>query len=412
VTPPVIQDDFAEHCRTCARDLQESLRSLYLELGADSTRPQEVSRQFKLNKNLTWKIAKVLATIDPIDAVTLIPGSEGMEILLAAMSAAGARPDSVGAVRARLAAFEHMVEAHVGDRATLELLMDGMSRGGKALEVSRKLAFRGNSGVWGLQARVRSRTQFLAPNEARPDLLDLASVGGLHDIRRLRPLQGWPLFRFTNYGTRIVDPSQRRNITPIEPPSRPEDPQLIMRSFCDPPGAEVRSIEIGDDVSHELMDGPIGRRGEVTFVFGGIERAVVPRYTSKREKPPEHGELGALVTMPTEHVLLDTLVHVDMLDDFVPELAVYGRPFGNLVVEDVTRENFRLPIDEPIVRINPAIGSLSSELLPDQRRLIQFVLDRAGWSAKDFVCFRAVVPYPPMPSTVMMRYRLPLAPGA
>ena len=92
--------------------------------GADISKPQEVSRQFKLNKNLTWKIAKVLQTNDALEAVPLIPGSEGMEILLAAMSGAGASAASVQAVRTKLAAFEHMVEAHVGDRATLELLME------------------------------------------------------------------------------------------------------------------------------------------------------------------------------------------------------------------------------------------------------------------------------------------------
>ena len=44
--------------------------------------------------------------------------------------------------------------------------------------------------------------------------------------------------------------------------------------------------------------------------------------------------------------------------------------------------------------------------------LVDTVFEQAGWSADDFVCFRAVVPYPPMPSTVMMRYRLPRAPGS
>ena len=151
--------DFDLQCRTCALDLQNALRALYAAVGADPARPQEVSRQFKLNKNLTWKVAKVIQSVDPIEAVPLIPGSEGMEILLCAMEASGPYASPVSAVRSTLAAFEDMVRTHVGDRPTLELLMDGMSRGGRTLEVSRKLAFRGNSGIWGVQARVRSMTQ-------------------------------------------------------------------------------------------------------------------------------------------------------------------------------------------------------------------------------------------------------------
>ena len=106
------------------------------------------------------------------------------------------------------------------------------------------------------------------------------------------------------------------------------------------------------------------------------------------------------------------MVHVDLLDAFIPELAVYGRPFGNLGLDPVTRENFRLPIDEPIGRIDLGRGSVASDLLPDQQRLVDTVFEQAGWSADDFVCCRAVVPYPPMPSTVRMRYRLPRAPGS
>ena len=409
--PPVAQQDFSDHCRSCASDLRDALRSLYDGIGADIAKPQEVSRQFKLNKNLTWKIAKVLQTNDALEAVPLIPGSEGMEILLGAMSGAGASAASVQAVRTKLAAFEHMVEAHVGDRATLELLMDGRSRGGKALEVSRKLAFRGNSGIWGVQARARSMMQFLAPNREQPDRLDLALVGGLHDIRRLRPVQGWPLFRFYRYGSAGTGLTQPRAMQPIEPPAREDEPHLIMRSFCSPPGAEVRSVQSEIDVSHELVDGPIGQRGSVSFVFGMFERAVHPRYADPAAATTEFGEMGALITMPVELVEIDILVHRDLINGFVPELVVYGRPHGNSQADPSTRENYRLPIDEPIVRIDPARDGFNSDILPDQPRLVKTVCDRAGWDTREFTGFRVVVPYPPMPSTVMVRYALPRAPG-
>ncbi len=393
-------------------NLQNALRALYAAVGADPARPQEVSRQFKLNKNLTWKVAKVMQSADPIEAVPLIPGSEGMEILLSAMEASGPHAASVGVVRSTLAAFEDMVRIHVGDRPTLELLMDGMSRGGRALEVSRKLGFRGNSGIWGVQARVRSLTQFLAPNPDHPEMLDMAIVGGLHDIRRLRPVQGWPLFRFSTYDTVGTELPGGGNLQALELPANSGEPHLVMRSFCAPAGAEVRSIKTEKDISHELMDGPVGARGSVTFVFGGLERSAVPRYSSALRQSPEYGEMGALVTMPTEFVHVDILVHRDLLDSFVPELVVYGRPFGGAALEPATRENYRLPIDEPIVRIDPARDSFATDMLPEQQNLVDAVFARAGWNRRDFSGFRAGVPYPPMPSTVMIRYALSRSPGA
>ena len=409
VTPPVAQD-FAPHCSACVFALQGSLRELYKAVDADATKPQEVARRFRLNKNLTWKIAKLLQTADPLEAVPAIPGAEGIGILLAAMEREGAGHAITGPVRRDFEAFDSMMRSHAGDRATLDLLIDGMAQGAKALEVSRKLAFRGNSGIWGLQARVRSMLQVLAPTAGRPDRLDDVLVGGLHDIRRLRPVQGWPIFRFSHYGLGAEGQARPRDFAPIEPPASTDEPALIMRSFCSPPGAEVRSVRTERDIRHELVDGPIGQRGAVTFVFGSIERGVFGRYAPRGATEPEYGEMMAFVTMPTELVQMDVLVHRSMLAEFTPELAVYGRPFGTLDSDPATRENYRLPISEVIERIDPAAQTLDSEALPDRTELVEQVVRRAGWALGEFVAFRASIAYPPMPSSVLLRYRLPTEP--
>lgn len=412
VVPPPIAQDFAPHCRACVAALQRSLRGLYESAGADIARPQEVARRFNLNKNLTWKIAKVLQTEDPMEAVPLIPGAEGIGILLSAMEREGADQAAGQAVRGDFAAFDDMLRAHAGDRVTLDLLIDGMPRGGKALEVSRKLAFRGNSGIWGLQARARSMLQVIAPTAGRPDRLDDVVAGGLHDIRRLRSVQGWPIFRFHHYGLPGDAGGRPREFMPIEPPAADGEPDLIMRSFCSPAGAEVRSVRTDREVRHELVDGPIGQRGAVTFVFGSIERGAFDRYAQPDAAEPEYGEMVAFVTMPTEVAQMDVLVHRDMLGEFEPDVAVYGRPFGTFDADPAIRENYRLPIAEPIRRIDPVADGLDSEVLPDLDRLAQVVVRRAGWQLGDFMAFRATVPYPPMPSSVVMRYRLPSRPQA
>jgi hypothetical protein len=55
---------------------------------------------------------------------------------------------------------------------------------------------------------------------------------------------------------------------------------------------------------------------------------------------------------------------------------------------------------------------LDCDVLPDLGRLATAVVERAGWKLRDFIAFRACVPYPPMPSSVVMRYRLPTRPQA
>jgi hypothetical protein len=302
------------------------------------------------------------------------------------------------------------MRAHAGDRATLDLLIDGLVKGSRALEVSRKLAFRGNSGVWGLQARVRSALQVLAPTAGRPDMLDDVLAAGMHDIRRLRPVQGWPIFRFHHYGTPAEAGAKVREFIPIEQAVSDDEPALIMRSFCSPPGAEVRSVRQGSEIRHELVDGPIGHRGAVTFVFGSIERAAFGRYADPTAREPEYGEMVAFVTMPTELAQMDVLVHRSMLDEFEPECAVYGRPFGGSDMTPSAREHFRLPIAGAIERIDPVHDTLDSRDLPERTELAALVVERAGWSLGDFMAFRATVTYPPMPCSIVMRYRLPTAP--
>jgi len=410
VTVSPAMHDFAADCRSASRALRDSLRSLYASVGADPLRPQDVSRRFKLNKNLTWKIAKVLQTQDPLEAVPLVPGGEGLGILLAAMEAAGASASALADVRARMADFDRMIATHVGDRGTLELLMDGITRTGRPLELSRKLAFRGNSGVWGIQARVRSMTQFLAPSVRDPAMLDFAIVAGWHDIRRLRSAQGWPVFRFLKQGREGTELTAPRVIEPVEPPSAPDEPYLMMRSFCSPPDAAVRTVRNESTVQHELADGPIGQKGAMTLVFGLIERAAHSRYAEQADGEAEWGEMSALVTMPTEHLMIDLLVHRDLMDGFEPEAVVYGRPFGALSLDHATREHYRLPIEGTLVRLDPARGGMASDLVPDEDRIVRAVAGRAGWRLEDFTAFRVQVQYPPMPSTVVIRYVLPRAP--
>lgn len=407
---PTSTQDFVTHCGACVNALQVSLRTLYASVDANVERPQDVARRFGLNKNLTWKIAKLLGRIDTLEAVTHVPGAEGMGILMNALAREGAPEATLAAVQRDFEAFDAMMQSHAGDRATLDLLVDGMARGARTLEVSRKLAFRGNSGVWGLQARVRSALQVLAPTAGRPDMLDDVLAAGMHDIRRLRPVQGWPIFRFHHYGTPAEAGAKVREFMPIEPPVSDDEPALIMRSFCSPPGAEVRSVRQGSEIRHELVDGPIGHRGAVTFVFGSIERAAFGRYADPTAREPEYGEMVAFVTMPTELAQMDVLVHRSMLDEFEPECAVYGRPFGGFDMTPSAREHFRLPIAGAIERIDPLHDTLDSQDLPERTELAALVVERAGWSLGDFMAFRATVTYPPMPCSIVMRYRLPTAP--
>jgi len=400
---PVEPREFADDLRETVLGLRGALLALYRAVGADPERPQEVARQFGINKNLTWKIAKVMALEDAFQAATLIPGPEGLGIMIAALGIAKRNPRVAEQVRAAAAEFEAMIARHTGDRTTLELLLDGATES-RSLEVSRKMAFRGNSGIWGLRARARITSHILAPNAEDPTRVDMAVVSGFLDLCRLRPTANWPLFRFTSYSDGAARPLESGRGEPIEAPPSLDAPLWIMPSWCRPAAPELVSVAGERTVTHSLGSGPVGRMGQVSSCFCGfVARSSESRYG---DSPEDFGELGTYVTLPIETLVMDLLVHRSLAEAMHPEARVYGRPAGDVFTGAAERETQLLPIVEAPVALGEYPPRVATPLMPDYEERMMSVFPRLGLDPRDFAAFRLTVEHPPMPSLVVVRYRL------
>lgn len=390
---------FDAHCRDAVLALRGALLDLYREAGADVERPQDVARRFKLNKNLTWKIARIFQTEDAYAAVPLIPGASGFEILLEAMQKSGASPASVANVRAAAEGFDQMIEIHTGDRATLELALDSMG-GEKPLEMSRKLAFRGNSGVWGIQAQVRVKTQFLAPSAADPGMLDAATIGGLTRVRRLRHVPRWPLFQFRSY-------NDDGSASPVPEPVAIEEDDgsgpWLMRSFCSGMMPSIRLNESAQGLLYEIGNGPVGRTGEFSCFIGYSQHRYAPRF---RDEHNSVAEINVSVTIPVESLLFDLIVHRDLVEANRPEVELFGNLWGG----PDTLPMSQLPCRDQVIDLGFG-AQLSTPQVPKYTEMVRKVMSTVGWNPADFRCLRLMMQYPPTPSTAMLRYTLPDAPG-
>lgn len=213
-------NDFEPECKAAFDDLRAALIELYSSVEADPASPQDLARRFRVNKTLAWNLSRVVSSTDPIASLPNVPGSTSLKRLLSAMQREGASAEAVDRVKSAAHALERVVELHVGDRGTLELVVDGMGRDrGDRLEVSRKLAFRGNSGLWGVQSKTRLMTVFMAPNSDSPDQIDIAIVRGYIGFRRLRTDVHWPIFQLRGWGEEggpMTSPWQ-----PLEEPAEP-----------------------------------------------------------------------------------------------------------------------------------------------------------------------------------------------
>lgn len=397
---------FDEHCRRSIHALRGSLLDLYRAVGADPARPQDVSRRYRLNKNLTWKVARIIGADDPFEAVPLIPGPGGLDILLDAMAKAGAPEDALARVREAIDQFDHMIEVHTGDRNQLELVLDSMGAG-RPMEMSRKLAFRGNSGIWGIQAGVRVTAHFLAPSRENPHILDLALMGGLTRVQRLRPVDRWPVFQFRHYNDdgSPDNRSQRRQAIEPPPPSGPTEPgdPWLMRSFCSGAMPTIHLSRRDDVVIYEIGEGPVGRTGEFSCFFGFADLASVPRY---RDASNSVGELISSVSVPAESLHFDLFVHESLTEAMLPRTEMHGTLGGS--VDGVG--TMRLNMPEQFRNLGP--GALIDTPLVDRYGdAVQAVMTKLGRPLSEFRCLRLLIEHPPMSSRVVVRYDLPESPG-
>ncbi len=394
-----------EACRNAVLGLRGALLDLYAEVGADPERPQEVSRRFKLDKSLTWKISKVLRSDDAIDVVGLIPGGEGVSRLLNAMSAAGANETTVSRVRGAMRAFDDMVATHAGDRATLDLFLDSMHPGA-SMQESRRLAFLGNSGILGLQTRVRFATRLIAPSQQDPRRLDFVLVTGLRDLRRLRPIPTWPIYRFMNFKDDLSTEEFHRSIRPLESREGGGPHDWLMPSWCSQPIPALGVREADKSVIYELVEGPVGRTGEIDLTFGYIDRCAVPRFATPQDRL---GQFSTGVTTPAESTLIDFFVHRSMteMESLAARLVMQVPGFGTEAGLST------LPIQLRFTRLAGRPPQAATPLIEDYHKLVASIFSThgaaLGWDPSEFYGLRLIIEHPPLNATVLTSYELPSA---
>ncbi|MCA9310754.1 MAG: hypothetical protein KDA21_06080, partial [Phycisphaerales bacterium] len=302
---------FDEELDHAFQAVRGALTQMLSSVQADPDRPQDIARRFRINKNLAWKLSKIVTVTDPHTIIANIPGVTGMNTILGAFESGGAPAATVDAARSALVDFDRVIEVHVGDRSTLQLVLSSNAPHKvpqEQLHATRKMAYQGNSAIWGIQARVRFASFFLAPNRDHPSLLDTASLGGLVDVRRLRADVGTPLFMRFSYnddGTIRTGPEPE----PIEPGNGQPNPMLLMREFCSTPIPDFRALRDGSYTRFQLAPGPIGNRGRHTWVYGECTRAFASRFRDENNTVGEH---VAPVQIAAEWLLADLQVHRDL----------------------------------------------------------------------------------------------------
>ncbi len=398
---------FEPDCRVAFDNLKAALVELYASVGADPVSPQDAARRFKVNKTLTWNISKIMSSTDPMATLPNVPGIGAMRGLLQAIQREGASASTVDRVRSAAKTLHQIVELHVGDRGTLELIVDGMGQTrGDHLELSRKLAFRGNSGLWGVQAKVRLMTVFMSPNAEDPDRIDMAIVRGYIGFRRLRSGVRWPIFQLRGWGAKeelMTAPRWKA----LEADGSEPNGMPLLRSFSTVSPTDIEEVRTSDGTDYMLAPGPIGNTGAIACFVGDYERSTAYKYRTEENAT---GEFGATMSAPTERLIFDLLVHENLDFALKPEVRAFGGVFMEPSEDANGNGMLPIPMAQSVTALPGQPPAVAIPSVPRYPEIVNFVHERMGWSAEGFRGCRLDLNYPPMGSTILLRFDLPNAP--
>jgi hypothetical protein len=397
-----------EVSRTALQAVRQALIDLYEVVGADPETPQEVSRRFSINRNLTWKLSRVISASDPAAALAHLPGNSGMELAIEAFARHGAPGEAVGGVREAMRRLDEVVREHAGDRGTFAVMLGGTSSSPdqKQGEASRKMFYQGASAIWGVQARVHVSLHFVSPSVKGEDRLDLAVVAGFVDFRRLREDVSWAvasMATFVDDGT----PQDHPDIGPLDPALRRGEAPLL-RQFCSTPVPELRRTQrAGSTVTrYELTEGPVGNAAAATCMLGWVARGEVNRY---RAEGDHYGEHIVRLSTPVEVVYHELFVHRTLAFAMRPTVHLYSDLPGGPQFQFDGKDRGVLPVAEEVVDLGESPPNTANAEIPNYRRLVDTAVAGLGRELNDFHGFRFKMKYPPIPAQLLYRYELPEA---
>ncbi len=411
-TGEVSEREFLFRVKRVLQTLRDSLVGVLTSVGADPTEPQEIARNFGINKNLTWKISRVIRERDPLAAIGHMPGNAAFKIFLASMRKAGAPPETIDAVRDALAELGALVRTHSGDRGTFEVMVGSLTPEGavQRSENYRKQAFRGNAATWGVQAAAQIGTHFVAPNPGDPGRLDIAVVTGLVDFKRLRADMRWAVANVRRFRDDMLAKKVDKFSGPIDPRFDGPDQAPLMGDFCSQPIPRLRVQDSADGEMRrvELEPGAVGNTAVSTCFTGWFFRNAESRWRSPNDR---FGSLEMTLSTPVELAILNVFLHRELEPPHLPTPGLYNQLPSGPQASLGDPVDASLPLFERVTDQGSNPPDVIAPEFPRYPAMVQAVMDRMGWNLNEFHLYRIRMRFPPIPTLLAVSYELPERPG-
>lgn len=375
-------------------------------------RAQEVTEALAIPRKLGWQIAKAVCESDPLLVGRYLPARGGMNAFLNGAARRNVPKELIESAAAAVKEYERLINVHADDRASLKMMLSACaSRADVQTDGEwRKAAFMGNSYIWGVRAKTQLKAHFLFPG-AEHGRMDIASLRGFVGLRRMRPNVPWVIARArcTDDDGKVRRPFASQALDTAHTAEEGREAVPLLREFCSKPLPRFRrTVRQYGFVEDELVEGPVGNTAAITCITGEVSRGVASYYRS------EHNRCGAVVgrmRTPCEALVLDQLVHEDLFGRISPELIVYSELSDRPSIPFPGMEPDRLPVSESVEYLGREPSVVYTPHVARYAEMVQYVFDKLGLDGERFDVYRAVLLYPPIPTSVVMSHELPEAPA-
>src|SRR5437763_4326051 len=110
--PAPAQPHFETDVKSALAKVRGALAAVVSSSGADPDAPQEMAKRLDVDKNLAWRISRVIREPDPYAAVQHLPGEEGLKIFIRSTRKAGAARERIELLRSAVDELDRVVELH------------------------------------------------------------------------------------------------------------------------------------------------------------------------------------------------------------------------------------------------------------------------------------------------------------
>jgi hypothetical protein len=397
---------FRDEGHQTIHSLRRALSAVYEAIGADPGEPQEVSRRFGLDKMLTWRLSRLVCDEDIWEAMAHMPRRPSLLIFCGAMQKAGVTKSQIDNVVTAYNAFEQFVDSHAGDRGVLEIMASGATRkpAAKRLEQFRRDGYLANAAIWGVSAKTHIAFRAMYPSPDKPGLVDLLTLVGLIDFRRLRANVSWAA---GGHGRWRTKPGAS---TPAVPLSQPLDPSLaidgvpLLKEFCSQPLPDMHKRTDDPDNDYFMISpGPVGNTAAATVMLGWVDRMSAPIHG---DVPNDIGEHGSRISTPAECFVHDLYIHDSLTFAHDVRGLIFGQLPGGPRYPHGATDDTALPVGSDVTDLGVGPPSMVTPEVPRYEQMIRWSLDRVGQRPESFRGFRFKLRYPPIPSMCILRHSL------